>query len=110
MKILFFLWLFSPVGIWSVARKQQKPCDQSNRLNKVILFWFVFTRYHQVGQLFYDNSGLMVDQWDVKSGLMVNHWELIKIATFQEGLLAEALPFLKTDLWETLVINFKKVV
>jgi hypothetical protein len=99
MKTLFFLWLFSPVGIWSVARKQQEPCDESNRLNKVILFWFVFTRYQQVNQLFY-----------AKSGLMVGQWELIKIATFQEGLLAEALPFLKTDLWETLVINFKKVV
>jgi hypothetical protein len=99
MKILFFLWLFSPVGIWSVARKQQKPCDESNRLNKVVLFWFVFTRYEQVRQQFY-----------VKSRLMVSRWELIKIATFQEGLLAEALPFLKTDLWETLVINFKKVV
>lgn len=88
MKILFFVWLFSPFGIYSIARPQQSPCDKSNRINKVILLWFAFTRSENIKQfcLFKRDSS----------------WEIIKMATFNEELFAPYMNWLKNDLWEQL--------
>jgi len=86
-KLLFLLWVFSPFGIYSIARKQQAPCDESNRFNKVILLWFVFTRYDQV---------------NTKFKTRMSKFYLVLHATFNERHFIIACPWLKSDMWERL--------
>lgn len=87
MKALFLLWLLSPFGLWSIARKQSLPCDESNRFNKIILIWFAFTRYHDI---------------KYASGFDVSRFDMIKRATFHEELFAPVFLWLKLDAWEFL--------
>jgi len=86
MKLLFLLWVFSPVGIYSIVRAQKSPCDTSNRINKLILLWFVFTRYEQIEAKYRRGS----------------RWYLIREATFNENSFVVCFPWLKLDLWERL--------
>jgi hypothetical protein len=46
MKIIYVLIciIASPYIFYSIARPQQLPCDESNRINKIRLFWFACTR------------------------------------------------------------------
>jgi hypothetical protein len=90
MKLLFLLWVFSPFGIYSIGRKQQAPCDESNRINKIILLWFAFTR---LGDL----NNTIVFRFN-----KLSQWEMIKLCTFSESDLVHSCPWLKSDMWERL--------
>jgi len=101
MKLLFLLWIFSPFGIWSLVRKQQKPCDESNRFNKLILIWFAFTRYEDI---------IILPRIKISGGIeisfeTVTRFELVWFATTSEKSFAYHFPWLKTDMWERLNDN-----
>lgn len=87
MKILYLVWVFSPVGLWSIARKQRAPCDTSNRFNKLILLWFAFTRYRDL---------------KYATGLNVSQAKMISLATFREEKFSHVFLWLKVDTWEFL--------
>jgi hypothetical protein len=94
-KLGFFLFTFT-IGLISLARTQKKPCDKSNRFNKAILFWFVFTRYKMVNAELYKTGKETISQWD-----------MIKKAFSDEAYFVEAFPWLRYDLWEILMVKFK---
>lgn len=53
--IIALLIPFSTLGllvVFSIMRKQQKPADQSNRINKVRLIWFALTRENEFTDLY----------------------------------------------------------
>ncbi|MCP4477827.1 MAG: hypothetical protein GY818_07025 [Planctomycetaceae bacterium] len=89
-KLFFFLWLFSPWGLWSIGRDQKQPVDASNRFNKVILMWFVFTRYEDTIAI---------------SGFKISRFKLILLAANNEDYFVHASPWLKLDLWEMVNTN-----
>jgi len=91
MKILFLLWVFTPFGIYSIARKQQAPCDESNRFNKLILLWFAFTRYD-----------------DLLKFIKVSKFKMIWLATTKEQTFYNSMPWLGSDMWERLNADSKK--
>ena len=94
-KLGFFLFTFT-VGLISIARSQHEPCDKSNRWNKAILFWIVFTRYKMVNALLYKNGVELNSKWD-----------MIKKAFSHEEFFVPIMPWLKYDMWEMLMIKFK---
>lgn len=87
-KILFFIWP-KTFGLWSLIRKQKKPADTSNRINHLILYWFVLVSYEKVVAL-PNFKGL-------------TYWQLLKKATFHENEFVEDMPWLKLDLWVMLM-------
>lgn len=53
--IIALLIPFSMLGllvVFSIMRKQQKPADQSNRINKIRLIWFALTRENEFTELY----------------------------------------------------------
>ncbi len=84
-KLLCITWIFSPFGLYSIGRKQQAPADESNRINKIILFWFVFTRYDEVNKL-----------------IPMGRFKMVWAATTNEALFVPVMPWLKFDMWERL--------
>ena len=90
-KLFFFLWAFSPFGVWGLLRKQKRPCDESNRINKLIMMWLACTQTEQVRR--------------TTARFKSSYFKLVWDATFNEDLFALDMPWLQHDLWEMLMEN-----
>lgn len=94
-KLGFFLFTFT-FGLISLVRAQHAPCDTSNRWNKAILFWLVFTRHLMINALFYKHGQDTL-----------THAQMLKLAFFEEEAFVKIFPWLKYDMWEMLTIKFQ---
>lgn len=90
-KLLFILWVFfNPLFWYSIIRPQHAPADKSNRMWKLILVWFAFTRYEDL---------IKLNEWFVRP----EQWRIVLSVTFNEEFWVEDMPFLQSDLWEYLI-------
>jgi len=48
--LLFFPSIIGLFVIWHIVRPQKSPADNSNRINKIRLFWFALTREGYIAQ------------------------------------------------------------